>query len=164
MPRLLVKFEFAAQPRKSPSAAAVGQSAARPIAMFAIDNLAVSDRHARVYVVSDFLVLEDLGSLNGTYVNNARIERTLLSDGDIVQIGKHQFNLTRQNDASSNDADDLGRSSLRRAPAPKLTETAVLDTPRTAANSRSSFPASASGWQVQRRSTRGTSRSHSSRG
>jgi len=49
-----------------------------------------------VYVEGDFLVLEDLGSLNGTYVNNARIERTLLSDGDIVQIGKHQIQFDGQ--------------------------------------------------------------------
>ena len=89
-----------------------------------IDNLAVSDHHARLYAEGDRLVLEDLSSLNGTYVNDARIERTTLRDGDTIQIGKHQLQL----DAAQDAAAPPPGGGLRKAPVPKLIETAVLDT------------------------------------
>jgi eukaryotic-like serine/threonine-protein kinase len=48
---------------------------------------AVSRRHARITVTGQSPVLEDLQSANGTYVNNARIERIVLKAGDIVRFG-----------------------------------------------------------------------------
>jgi pSer/pThr/pTyr-binding forkhead associated (FHA) protein len=41
---------------------------------------------------SDEIHIDDLGSLNGTYVNRQRIESHRLADGDELQIGK--FKLT----------------------------------------------------------------------
>jgi pSer/pThr/pTyr-binding forkhead associated (FHA) protein len=35
--------------------------------------------------------IDDLGSLNGTYVNRRRIDSSLLSDGDEVQVGKYKL-------------------------------------------------------------------------
>ena len=35
--------------------------------------------------------IDDLGSLNGTYVNRRRIESHLLADGDEIQIGKYKL-------------------------------------------------------------------------
>ena len=54
-----------------------------------IDNLAVSGHHAKFLVDQDHFVIEDLSSLNGTFVNGQRIRRTTLKDGDEVVIGKH---------------------------------------------------------------------------
>lgn len=48
---------------------------------------AVSRRHARITLSGSSCVLEDLKSANGTYVNNARIERANLKPGDIVRFG-----------------------------------------------------------------------------
>ncbi|HEV7767246.1 MAG TPA: FHA domain-containing serine/threonine-protein kinase [Thermoanaerobaculia bacterium] len=50
---------------------------------------AVSRRHARITVGGNAKepVLEDLQSANGTYVNNTRIDRTVLKPGDIVRFG-----------------------------------------------------------------------------
>ena len=36
-------------------------------------------------------MIEDTGSLNGTYVNRRRVERATLEDGDEVQIGKYRL-------------------------------------------------------------------------
>jgi len=48
----------------------------------------VSGRHARFSLIGKDLVLEDLGSTNGTYVNGERISGpTGLRDGDLVAIG-----------------------------------------------------------------------------
>jgi serine/threonine protein kinase len=52
-----------------------------------LSHPAVSRRHARITVAGKEPVLEDLQSANGTYVNNARIERVVLKPGDIVRFG-----------------------------------------------------------------------------
>ncbi|HSW63089.1 MAG TPA: FHA domain-containing protein [Dissulfurispiraceae bacterium] len=55
----------------------------------AIDNLAVSGFHAKILKENDRYVLEDMGSLNGTYVNGERITRRTLKSGEQILIGKH---------------------------------------------------------------------------
>ena len=48
----------------------------------------VSRRHAAVRAVESTLALEDLGSLNGTFVNGGRVNgTTVLAVGDTVQLG-----------------------------------------------------------------------------
>ena len=62
-----------------------------------IDNLAVSGNHARVRKVLNAYLIEDLNSTNGTFVNEKKIERYELLDGDQVTIGKHclRFNISK---------------------------------------------------------------------
>lgn len=58
-----------------------------------LDDVTVSREHARVERRGDRVVLQDLGSLNGTYVNRRRIDGgEALHNGDELQIGK--FRLT----------------------------------------------------------------------
>ncbi|TDJ68311.1 MAG: FHA domain-containing protein, partial [Proteobacteria bacterium] len=53
-----------------------------------LDDDGVSRRHSKVTTVGNGdLVLEDLGSSNGTYVNGNRIQTHTLKDGDKIQIG-----------------------------------------------------------------------------
>lgn len=47
----------------------------------------VSRRHARVTLQGDVLMIEDLGSTNGTFVNGEKIKRARLKEGDRVLIG-----------------------------------------------------------------------------
>ena len=47
----------------------------------------VSRRHAKIIINADDVVIQDLGSTNGTFVNGERIKRMSLSDGDRVLIG-----------------------------------------------------------------------------
>ncbi|HSC87278.1 MAG TPA: FHA domain-containing protein [Polyangiaceae bacterium] len=47
----------------------------------------VSRRHARIELRGGSVVVEDLGSTNGTFVNGERIERATLSEGDRLLIG-----------------------------------------------------------------------------
>jgi predicted component of type VI protein secretion system len=50
-------------------------------------DLAVSRRHARIRWQDAELVLEDLGSSLGTWVNGERVERCRLRPGDMVRFG-----------------------------------------------------------------------------
>lgn len=57
-----------------------------------LDDVTVSRNHAVIVRRGDGLYIDDLGSLNGTYVNRRRIESHQLVDADELQIGK--FKLT----------------------------------------------------------------------
>lgn len=59
-----------------------------PTCGFALDIDSVSRRHARVEWTGAQHQLVDLGSTNGTFVNEHRIHEHVLSDGDRIQIGK----------------------------------------------------------------------------
>jgi serine/threonine protein kinase len=52
-----------------------------------LSHPAVSRRHARITLSGASCLLEDLKSANGTYVNNARIEKVNLKPGDVVRFG-----------------------------------------------------------------------------
>lgn len=56
-----------------------------------LDDVTVSRHHARIVHDATGFAVEDLNSLNGTYVNRGRVERQHLIDGDEVQIGKFKF-------------------------------------------------------------------------
>ena len=58
-----------------------------------LDDITVSRRHAEIVRTDDEqMVIRDIGSLNGTYVNLERVDESVLHDGDEVQVGT--FKLT----------------------------------------------------------------------
>ncbi len=63
----------------------------RPDADIFLDDVTVSRDHAMLVHRSDEWFLDDLGSLNGTYVNRQRIESQRLEDGDELQVGKYKL-------------------------------------------------------------------------
>ena len=56
-----------------------------------LDDVTVSRKHAVLEKDGDHWQLEDLGSLNGTFVNRERVEAAELRDGDELQIGKYRL-------------------------------------------------------------------------
>jgi pSer/pThr/pTyr-binding forkhead associated (FHA) protein len=56
-----------------------------------LDDVTVSRNHALLVRRRDGLYIDDLGSLNGTYVNRKRIESHKLVDGDELQVGKYKL-------------------------------------------------------------------------
>lgn len=64
----------------------VGRGAAADIA---VGDGSVSDLHFRIAASGDALTIQDLGSTNGTFVNDRRIQGiTTLVAGDTVRIGR----------------------------------------------------------------------------
>jgi len=121
MGRLLLKFDDAVLREVSLGSRAVTIGRA-PDNDIPIDNLAVSNYHARIYAEAGRLVIEDLNSLNGTFVNDQRVERAALHDGDTIVVGKHHIVVDESHDAA------LPLDAGRKVVAPKVDETMVLDT------------------------------------
>jgi pSer/pThr/pTyr-binding forkhead associated (FHA) protein len=62
-----------------------------PDAEVFLDDVTVSRNHALLVQRRDGLYIDDLGSLNGTYVNRRRIESHKLANGDELQVGKYKL-------------------------------------------------------------------------
>ena len=62
-----------------------------PESEISLDDITVSRRHAEIERTPEGYVVTDAGSLNGTYVNQERIDRMLLRHGDELQIGKFRL-------------------------------------------------------------------------
>lgn len=63
----------------------------RPYNDIVIDNLAVSGEHAAILMNGSEVVIEDLNSTNGTYVNGRAIKRQALQNGDGIDVGKYKL-------------------------------------------------------------------------
>jgi len=63
----------------------VGRS---PTVAIVINDTSVSRQHARFVLVGDHVMVEDMGSSNGTFVNDVRTPAQVqLKDGDIIRLG-----------------------------------------------------------------------------
>jgi adenylate cyclase len=87
MPRLIVvqgtrhqSFELAA------AQLCVGAASGNDVVI--ADDLEVSKKHARIERDGERTFVQDLGSRNGTFVNEARVERSELRSGDRLRIGQ----------------------------------------------------------------------------
>ncbi|MFZ0637997.1 MAG: FHA domain-containing protein [Candidatus Acidiferrales bacterium] len=89
-----------------------------------IDNPAVSHYHARVFNEEGRLMLEDFGSMNGTFVNGQRVKMVTLKPGDSVAIGKHTIVVAEGRDPNGFGA----QGGDARPSAPKINETVMLNT------------------------------------
>ena len=56
-----------------------------------LDDITVSRKHAEIRRGQNGFELHDVGSLNGTYLNRARVESAVLGTGDEVQVGKFKL-------------------------------------------------------------------------
>jgi len=63
----------------------------RPYNDIVIDNLAVSGEHAVIHMNGPEVVIEDLNSTNGTYVNGKAIKKQALQNGDGIEVGKYKI-------------------------------------------------------------------------
>lgn len=56
-----------------------------------LNDLTVSGRHALIISMGEHIYVDDLGSTNGTLMNGARVTKTLIKHGDVIQVGNYQF-------------------------------------------------------------------------
>jgi hypothetical protein len=60
-----------------------------------LDDITVSRHHAEIRAEQTTYWLTDVGSFNGTYLNGRRIDNSLLTDRDVIQIGKFRLIFVR---------------------------------------------------------------------
>jgi pSer/pThr/pTyr-binding forkhead associated (FHA) protein len=122
MPTLVLKFENSVLTERPVDSqeVSIGRS---PDNGLVIDNPAVSHYHARVFNEEGRLMLEDFGSMNGTFVNGQRVQLVTLKPGDSVAIGKHTILV-----ADSRNVPNAVEPGEPKPAAPKINETVMLDT------------------------------------
>ena len=62
----------------------------------ALNAHGISRNHARVFLEDGAWQVEDLGSTNGTRVNNSKVEKRALADGDTVAFGRACYKYSLQ--------------------------------------------------------------------
>lgn len=63
-----------------------------------LDDVTISRKHAQIIAAgAGLFTLKDLGSLNGTYVNNKSVTEISLTTGDEIQFGKFHMLFLRGN-------------------------------------------------------------------
>ncbi len=87
-----------------------------------IDSLALAPEHARVDTQDQTSILVDLGSEQGTFVNQKRIDKHLLEDGDIIRVGKHTLQYIFEEVPDLSSVDDVHMSNAN-IPQPAMPET-----------------------------------------
>ncbi len=56
-----------------------------------LSSSAVSGRHATIRSDGQHIILDDLNSRNGTFLNGQRIQQAVVQANDVIQIGSYQF-------------------------------------------------------------------------
>ena len=125
MSKLVLKFESSVlkEVAVGTKEVSIGRS---PECGIVIDNPAVSNYHARVFSEEGRMMLEDFGSLNGTFVNGQRVKMVTLKPGDSVAIGKHTIVVTDSNEVRGTAPG--GSNGTSWPTVPKIDETVMLDT------------------------------------
>lgn len=83
---------------------------------FVLADPKVSRRHARVELVDGRVLVDDLGSTNGTWLNDRRIaEVTELHDGDRLRLGQIRLRYFDPSTATTDPVGSLALRSLRMA-------------------------------------------------
>ena len=64
-----------------------------PRADFVVDAPLVSRLHCRLTLQTDGLLVEDLESTNGTFVNGERVTKLVMRSGDALRVGRMEFSV-----------------------------------------------------------------------
>src|SRR5882724_7732911 len=65
---------------------------------FVVDDPSISRKHAEIRIREDHLLLKDLHSRNGTFVDGQPIHATEVSQGQVVRFGKVSFTVQADDD------------------------------------------------------------------
>jgi hypothetical protein len=103
----------------------------------------LSRRHARIERAGSGVRLVDLGSRNGSWVNDERIDEREIEPGDEIRLGGLRINLERAAAAPKADIDDQSTVFLKK-PSPDESSTILLASETSAAPPADSSPATMS--------------------
>jgi len=90
MPEIVVKYEDKVLERivTEKNRITIGRTSDNDIVL---DNRGISRRHAEIEIAGDTAVILDKESLNGTFINERRVDEEVLKDKDVITIGKYNL-------------------------------------------------------------------------
>ena len=126
----------------------------------ALDDEQISRSHARLRRIDNRLQIEDLGSLNGTFVNGERIRTPVaLAPGDRVRLGRTELEVERLAPRRSDEPKAVHNDvSARRLPATHRTSPTLVTAAQSSydpAPRRHTVPGIANGRRCRRRASTG---------
>lgn len=86
----------------------------------------VSAHHARLVLEGENLVVEDLGSTNGTFVNDQPVQRAVLRDGDVLRLSIAGPSFVVESRDGARSTAVVSPEQLARAARLELSQTSVL--------------------------------------
>jgi hypothetical protein len=106
------KYQGGAYPLRDGREVTVGRS---PELDLVLAEDLVSRRHARIAARGDEVVIEDLGSTNGTFVNGQKVKLARLSEGDRILVGGSILKLVAAEPGAGERSEEEIRLGLKRA-------------------------------------------------
>lgn len=88
-----------------------------------IPHIFVSRKHCRIVHKDNKVVVQDLGSANGTFINNERIMEGVLQAGDVLSVGS--FTFTVAIDGKPDVINPPKTPEVVTPPQPKMTESSI---------------------------------------
>jgi pSer/pThr/pTyr-binding forkhead associated (FHA) protein len=89
---------------------------------FQIADASVSSRHAEIILHGTDIVIKDLNSTNGTYINGEKISEAPLKPGQTLRFGQVELKIDDGKPVNAQQAPDVAASAPSPAPAPKKSE------------------------------------------
>jgi pSer/pThr/pTyr-binding forkhead associated (FHA) protein len=122
MPEIVVKFDNKVVERivTEKDRVSIGRTSDNDIVL---DNRGVSRKHARIEFNSGDAVVIDNESLNGTFVNNRKVNEESLRDNDVITIGKFNLEYHASHGSSEKLSDHDGTMILNTKKQRELVET-----------------------------------------
>ncbi|MDH5594917.1 MAG: FHA domain-containing protein [Gammaproteobacteria bacterium] len=80
-----------------------------PACTLQVESLAIDPRHARITPEDDKFILEDISATSGIFVNNNKVTRHELKNGDMFRLGKHVFKFSHEESKKGFDAMPTGK-------------------------------------------------------
>lgn len=62
-----------------------------PVNDICLNDATASGQHAKIVTIMNMSYIQDLGSTNGTFVNDQKVKQRILKPNDIVSIGSHEI-------------------------------------------------------------------------
>jgi pSer/pThr/pTyr-binding forkhead associated (FHA) protein len=97
---------------------------------FQISDASVSSRHAEIHLQGSELLIRDLNSTNGTFINGEKISEAVLKPGQILRFGQVELKIDDGQPVSAPAAPAAPSSRGPEAAAPRKTVDATMITPR----------------------------------
>ena len=111
-----------------------------------IDQESISRNHSKIVNTGKSILIRDLGSTNGTYVNDEPVDEYVLRDGDLIKIGRTIFKFLTGGNIENAYHEEIYRLTTDRRPDADLQQALLPRDARARDRARAPLPAARCRW------------------